>query len=100
MFNFLEWIQRYEDWPFLGPIWSISPKRKFFRKIIVIIFILTLSLGKVPTMDPELKECTIFGSKMDPFAQTDLLKENLLINLVPIIHAYIHFKNENQISRY
>ena len=43
-------------------------------------------------MDPELRGCVIFGPKMGPFVHTNFLKENLSINLVPIIHAYLHSK--------
>ena len=49
-------------------------------------------------MDPELRGCAIFGPKMGPFSETNFFKENQLINLVPIIHAYLHSKNKIQIS--
>ena len=39
--KFLQWIQSYEDVPFLGPKWSICP-RFFFLKIINITFIYLL----------------------------------------------------------
>ena len=55
--KFLQWIQSYEDAPFLDPKWAYLPKRNFFS-------------------------------------------ENLLINLVPILYAYLHSKNQRQISIY
>ena len=54
--KFLEWIQSYEDAPFLDPKWAHLPKQDF--------------------------------------------SENLLINLIPFIHAYLHSKNQSQISIY
>ena len=31
---------------------------------------------------------------MGQLARTKYISENLLINLIPIIHAYLHFKNK------
>ena len=42
--KFLQQIQSYEDVPFLGPKWSISPKQNFFWNIINIILIYLLAL--------------------------------------------------------
>ena len=39
----LQWIQSYEDVPFLGPEWSICPKQWFFQKIIKITLIYLLT---------------------------------------------------------
>ena len=39
----LQWIQSYEDAPFLGPKWSICPKQNFFWNIINIILIYLLA---------------------------------------------------------
>ena len=41
--KFLQWIQSYEDAPFLGPEWYIYPKQIFFWKIINIIPIYLLA---------------------------------------------------------
>ena len=51
-------------------------------------------------MNPELRGCVIFAPKMGPLAETNSFKENLLINFVPIIHAYLHSKNQVQVSIY
>ena len=50
--KFLQWIQSYEDAPFLGPKWSICPKQIFFGKIINIILIYLL----VPFIGQNLKK--------------------------------------------
>ena len=65
--NVLQWIQSYEDAPFLDQKWSICPKKLFLEKTINIIFIYLLApqnCWKVLTADPEIWGCTIFGSKM------------------------------------
>ena len=60
LIKFLQWIQSYEDVPFLGPKWSICPKQKRFCKIINIILIYLLapfivqSFKKYLPADPEL----------------------------------------------
>ena len=41
--KFLQWIQSYEDVPFLGSEWSICPKKLFFEKIINITLIYLLA---------------------------------------------------------
>ena len=48
------------------------------------------------TIDPEFWGCAIFGHKIGSFAKMKLFSENLLINLVPIMHAYLHSKVINQ----
>ena len=48
--KFLQWIQSYEDAPFLGPKWSACPKQKFFWKKLLRSFSSTywpLSLSKI-----------------------------------------------------
>ena len=51
---------------------------------------------KILPADPELCGCAIFGQKM-PFAQMRIFSENLLMNLTPFIHAYLHNKNQSEI---
>ena len=34
--KFIQWIQSYEDKPFLGPKWSIYLKKKFWKKILLL----------------------------------------------------------------
>ena len=70
--KFLQQIQSYEDVPFLGPKWSISPNLFFFffEKMINIIFIYLLAPFNVQNSkqilpaNPELRGCAIFGPKM------------------------------------
>ena len=47
--KFLQWIQSYEDVPFLGPKWSICSKQMFFWKLLVSLSstYLPLSLCKI-----------------------------------------------------
>ena len=58
--KFLQQIQSYEDAPFLGPKWPISPTQIFFGKIINIILIYLLApfivqnFKKILPADPEL----------------------------------------------
>ena len=101
--KFLQQIQSYEDAPFLGPKWSICPKQIFFWKIINIILIYLLApfivqnFKKILPADPELWGCAIFGPKMAHFPKWEIFSENLLMSLVPFIHAYLHVKNQSQI---
>ena len=37
-----------------------------------------------------------FWAQNGPFAQIRIFSENLLISLVPFIHAYLHAKNQSQ----
>ena len=69
----LQWIQSYEDVPYLGPKWSICPKRTFFWKTIKIVLIYLLApfivknFKKILPADPELRGSTILGLKMSHF---------------------------------
>ena len=77
-------------WAQNGPI--AAPKN-FLEKIINLIFIylsasIILQNFKIFfTLDPELWGCTIFGPKMAYFSKGEFFLENLLISLVPFIHA-------------
>ena len=42
----------------------------------------------------------IFWAYNGPFVQMKIFSENLLINLVSFIHAYLHAKNQSQILIY
>ena len=70
--QFLQWIQSYEDVPFLGPKSSICPKQIFW-KIINITFIYLLApfivqnFKKILPANPELWGCAIFGPKTTHF---------------------------------
>ena len=58
--KFLQWIQSYEDVPFLGPKWSICSKQMFFLEIISITLIYLLApfivqkFKKILPANPEL----------------------------------------------
>ena len=41
-----------------------------------------------------------FWAQNGPFAQMRIFSENLLMSLVPFIHAYLHAKNQSQILIY
>ena len=78
--KFLQWIQTYEDAPFLEPKWSICPPI-FFWKIIDIILIYLLAsfilqnLKKILQSDPELWGCAIFGPKIAHFPKWELFRK-------------------------
>ena len=65
--KFLQWVQSYEDAPFLGPKWSICPKQKVFGKKKYILFICLLAPFIVQNFknnlraDPELLGWAILG---------------------------------------
>ena len=95
--KFFQPIQSYVDVPFLGPKWPICLEQIFFgEKIINIIFIYLLApfivhnFKNILTADPELQGCAIYGPKMANLLKSELFSENLLIRLVPFIHAYLH----------
>ena len=78
--KFLQWIQSYEDVPFLGPKSSICPKQIFW-KIINITFIYLLApfivqnFKKILPADPELWGCAIFGPKMAHFPKWEFFQK-------------------------
>ena len=41
-----------------------------------------------------------FWAQIGPFLQMRIFSENLLMNLVSFIHAYLHAKNQSQILIY
>ena len=41
-----------------------------------------------------------FGAQNGPIAQMRIFSENLLMSLVPLIHAYLQTKNQSQILIY
>ena len=103
--KFSQWLQSYEDAPFLDPKWSICPKQTFFRKIINTILICLLAPFivqhfKILPADQQLRGCAIFGPKMAHFPKWEFFSENLLMSLVSFTHAYLHAKNQSQILIY
>ena len=98
--KFLQQIQSYEDVTFLDP-----KQFYFFLKIINIILIYLLTPFIVQNFkkilaDPELWGCAVFGPKMAHFPKWEFFSENLLMNLVSLIHAYLHAKYQSQILIY
>ena len=55
---------------------------------------------KILPADPELCGCAIFGHKIAHLPKLEFFSENLLMNLVPFIHAYLHAKNQSEILVY
>ena len=47
---------------------------------------------------PKLWEHAIFKSKMTRLPWKRILSENILINLVPIVHIYLRAENKSQMS--
>ena len=88
--------------PFSGPKWSICSKQHFLEKIIDTTFIYLLApfivqnFLKNLSVDLELR-MHHFWAQNSQFAQMRIFSENLLISLVPFIHAYLHVKNQSQI---
>ena len=58
------------------------------------------NLKKIVGVDPEFMRTYHFRAQNDPFVQMRFFSENPLISLVPFIHAYLHTKNQCQISIY
>ena len=82
-----------------GPKMAHLPQsKKILEKIFNIIFIYLLvpfivqNFWKILTADPDLWGAP-FWVQNGPFAQMRIFSENLLISLVPFIHAYLHAKN-------
>ena len=98
--KFLQWIQSYDDAPFLGPKWSICPN--FFWKIIDIVPIYLSAPFIVQNFKKfyqriQSYEDSQFLGQNGPFPQMRILSENLLTSLVSFMHAYLHAKNQRQI---
>ena len=102
--KFLQWIQSYEDAPFLGPKWSICPN--FFCGKLLKSFLSTylpISLGKILKNYSSWSRVTWkcdFWAQNGPFPQMRIFSENLLMSLASSIHAYLHAKNQSQILIY
>ena len=91
-----------------GPKIVHLPQTKFFLEIINITLIYLLhpfilqNFWKTFPAYPELWGCAIFGPKMTHFPKWEFFffSQNLLINLVSFIHAYLHAKDQSQILIY
>ena len=103
--KFLWPIQVVRMPPFSGPKWSICPKQ-FFLENLLDHFHLTLSFfhcakfQKNPSSGSRVTRMCNFWAYNGPFAQIRIFAENLLMNLVSFIHAYLHAKNQSQILIY
>ena len=85
-------------WVQIGPF--APSKRFFFGKINNIIFIYLMTYLKNCYNRPRILRRHHFWTQNGPFAQTKIFSENLLMNLVPIMHAYLHSKSQSQILIY
>ena len=79
-------------WAQNGPF---APKQIFFWKIINIIQILKTFFQRIPSY-----EGVQFWAQNGPFPEMIIFSENLLMSIVPFIHAYIQAKNQSQILIY
>ena len=101
--KFLQRIQSYEDPPFFGPKWSICPKQisflenYWYHSHLHIGPFHCANFKKTLPVDPELWGCAMFIPKTAHFRKWDFFSEKLLLSLVPVIHAYLHAKNQSQI---
>ena len=100
--KFLQQIQNYHHAPFLSPKWSICPKQFFFLKTITIIlspFHWAKFKKNSSSGSRVMRTCNLW-SQNGPFPQIRIFSENLLMNLVSFIHAFLHAKNQSQILIY
>ena len=84
--KFLGPIQSYKDVSFSRPKWPICHEQNLFGTNHYYYFHLLIGpfycpeLQKIPTADPELWGCTIFGPKMIHLPQTKLFFGTLLVS--------------------
>ena len=105
----------YENVPFSGPKWPICPEQNFFGTYHYHYFFgknysyyFHLPTGpfhcvkflKNSSKGPGVIRMHHFWAQNGPFPQMRFFSENPLISLVPFIHAYLHTKNQCQISIY
>ena len=103
--KFLQLIQSCEDAPFLDPKWSICPKHFFGGKLLISFSSISPfhcpKFQKKPSSGSRVMWMCNFWTKNCPFAQMrNFFSKNLLMNLVPFIHAYLHAKNQSEILIY
>ena len=86
----------------MGPKWSICPRQFFWKIIIIITPSIAQNFKKILPVDPELWGCAIFGHKMTHLPRWEFFRKpvNVLMNLVPFIHTYLHAKNQSEILIY
>ena len=104
--KFLEPIQSYEDVPFSGPKWSICPEQNFFGTDHY--YYPNLPIGpfhcakfkKNSYNRSRVMRVRNFWAQNGPFPQIRIFSENLLMDHVSFIHAYLHAKNQSQLLIY
>ena len=88
---------------FLAQNGPFAPNKNFLGKIFIIIFIDPFHCAefwkKFLQWIQSYEDAPFFGPKW-PIYPNDIFFRNLLINLVPFIHAYLHSRNQIQISIY
>ena len=81
-----------------------SPNKYFLGRIINIFLIYLFTNFIVPNFvflkRPRVMRMCHFSTQNGSICPNQHISKNLLINLVPIIHAYLHSKNQSQISIY
>ena len=100
--KFLKRIQSYVDAPFLGPKWSICTPKIFLENYEYHSHISPFHCVKFK------KNCSggsrnmvcNFWAQNGPFLQMRIFSENLFMSLASFIHAYLHARNQIQISSY
>ena len=97
----LQQIQSYEDVPFLGPKQSICPKHFFFWKLLMPFSSKHYAkFLKNSSRRSGVMRVLNLWAQNGPFAGMRFFSENLLMSLVPFIHACLHAKNQSQILIY
>ena len=104
--KFLEPIQSYEDVPFSGPKWSICPEQNFFGTDHY--YYPNLPIGsfhcakfkKNSYNRSRVMRVRNFWAQNGPFPQIRIFSENLLMDHVSFIHAYLYAKNQSQLLIY
>ena len=106
--KFLQPIQICEDAPFVGPKWSICPKQFFFVKVLILFSsnYQPLSLCKISKKSfqriQSYEDVQFLGIKWPICPNENFFRKpvNVLMNLVPFVHAYLHAKNQSEILIY
>ena len=88
--KFLQWIQNYDDAPFLGHLpQTIFILENYYYRSHVPISLFSCAKFKKK-----------FWAKNGSFPQNRIFSEYLLMSLVPFINVYLHAKNQSQILIY
>ena len=89
----------YEDVPFLGSKWPSCPEQIFFGTNHYYCFYWPISFSLCKICKKFLQQIKSYQGV--PFSgPKENVSDNLLISLVPFIHAYLQDKNQNQILIY